>query len=897
VIRSAIARVRELFDRKRIARDLDEELELHLQLEIENNIKHGMAPDEARRAAALAFGGVQRYREETRAARGFERVESILRDTRFALRRLRRAPVFSIGVVGTLAIGIGAAGGVGALVYGVMLRPLPYPDPDRLVRVSIATPGMGIPSSENSSGTYVFFRERVRSFSAIGVSMENEGVVLTDRDAPERVVGAMVSPTALALLGTRPLLGRLFTFDDGIDDTPTMASPVLLSYDVWQRRYGGDSSIVGKFIEISRRKRPVIGVLPKDFDFPSRRVALYFPDNVQATRAGLGDRYLTVVGRLQPGVSVRQAQSEIDALIAHFHERFPELSAADVQRVGLSARVQTLREALAEPVRGELMLLAIMVAVVLLIATTNVATLYLLRAERLHGEVGVSRALGASQSALTQRFVVEGIVVALAGGLVSVPIVAIAVMSKLGFTPGEVPRLHEVALSPVLLLGLLVLSLAVGIGLGVIASWRASGGVASDALRADARATPSRAWRRAQESLVSIQIALALALLLAAGLMASSLARLQRVDIGFKAEGASVFSLTIPRVAYPSFARTVDFHARLIDALKRVPGVTGAAYGMQFPSTPQLLSSHPRLERETDASTQVAIDANVVSPEFFRVMHMPMRAGRSFERGDLTNPTPAVVIGETLARDLFGNGDPLGQTVRLGGSTRYPAYRVVGVVGDVYSDRITDGVLRVAYFPSLADYAASDSVSSRIPFVPAGGTYVVRSDLPFERLGPELRRAVASIDPRVPIWGSRTLESLVAASTARVRLTMLLLAVAAAATLLLGAIGLYSVIAYAVAGRAPEFAIRLALGATPDEIMALVFRRGLLVAVVGVAAGVVLALGGSRLIRGILYEVSATDPFTYAAATVVVLLAVVAATYVPARRAGEADPAKVLRGA
>jgi hypothetical protein len=321
---------------------------------------------------------------------------------------------------------------------------------------------------------------------------------------------------------------------------------------------------------------------------------------------------------------------------------------------------------------------------------------------------------------------------------------------------------------------------------------------------------------------------------------------------------------------------------------------------MQFPSTPQLLMSHPRLEAEHAPSrAQFAVDANVVSSGFFRVMNIPIRAGRSFARGDLLGQTPAVVLSASLARYLFGTSDPLGQTVRIAGSTRYPAYRVVGVVGDVYSDRLTEGVLRVAYFPLLNDVATTVTKSDtvRVPYVPAGGSYVVRSDLPFATLAPELRRAVASIDPRVPIWGARTLESLVAESTARVRLTMLLLGVAACATLLLGAIGLYSVIAYAVSGRAPEFAIRLALGATPNEIMGLVFRRGVFVAGVGVIIGVVLALGGSRIIRVVLYEVSATDPLTYVAATAVVLMMVVAATYIPARRAGAADPASVLRAA
>jgi putative ABC transport system permease protein len=894
---AALARARDLLRRRQLDRELDEEMRFHLDAEIARNVARGLSPDEARRAAVLAFGGVQRFLEDTREARGLAAIDAIARDVRLALRRLRRAPAFTAGTVATLALGVGAASGIGALVYGVLLRPLPYRDPDRLVRLSITTPGLGITSTEQSSGTFVYFAERARSFRTLGAYMENEGVAITDGDAPERATAAIVTPDVLGLLGVTPVAGRLFREEDAGAVSVT-ASPVLISYDLWQRRFGAHPDVAARTIELNRVPRRIAGVLPRGFDFPSRHTSIYFVDRVEATHAGLGDRYLTVIGRLAAGVTVTQAQEELDQLVAHLPDRYPELTADALRQAGLRSRVETMRSAIVAPVRPELTLLAIMMAVLLLITTANVATLTLLRAERLRGQVAVARALGAHGAAVTQRFVVEGLVLALGGAVVACPIVVLAVSAKFGFTDGQIPRLHDVSLTPALFFAMLGVAVAIGLGLGALSAVRAGGGVAADSLRGDSRATRGRGWKRTQEGLVVVQIAVALTLLLAAGVAGKSLFRLKRIDLGFTPRHGATFTIVLPFRAYPTYQRTAAFDLSVLEALRRTPGVTAVAAAMQFPSTPQLLYAHPRLEatRESGRSAQALVTANVVSADFFRVLGIPLRAGRTFAPGDLAAPTPGVVLSRSLAHELFDTENPIGREVRIASGSRYPPYRVVGVSGDVYGDRLIDGVLRVIYFPLLGDLPpTSTETEQRIPFMPAGMHLVVRSTLPMAALVPEFRRAVSSVDPRVPLWDPRTLDAIVADTTGRTRLTMLLLAIAAAATLFLGVIGLYSVIAYGVEGRSREFAVRIALGCTPEAVRRLVVLEGLEVAGVGLLMGVLASIAEGRMLRGVLYEVSATDPVAYVAAGLVVLLSTVLATYVPALRAARGDPVRALR--
>ena len=885
------ARFREMLRRDTIANELREELAAHLDMEIEHNIALGMSADEAKRAALTAFGGVEQFREQTNNARGFVVVEQIARDVRFAARRLRRTPAFTIGVVGTLGIGLGGAVGLGILTHTVLLSPLPYADPDRIVRIEVETPGLGTATTESSPGMYQLFRERSRSIALLGAYYENDGITLQGRGAPERTTAAMVTPSVFRILGTRPALGRLPNDAGSPDDT----IPVLISAEIWQRHFGGDSSVIGRTITLNRFPRRVVGVMPRGFDFPSPDVGVWFPGEEKATNAGLSNRYLSVIGRLREGATVEQANAEVATIVAGIAQRYPELSADAVRESRLHASARTLRSAMVAPVRSDLILLAAVAALVLFIAFTNVATLVLLRAEGVRGEIAVSQALGAGGVAITQRLVAEGLVLAFGGLVVAMPVALTILTTKLGFAADQVPRLHEVHATMPAVLTTSIAAIVIGVVLGLIAALRTRHALADGGLIGQGpRATGSAAWRRSRQALVAAQVAMALAVLLGSGLMARSLRNLHHVDLGFVAHDGVTFSTPLPFSSYDKYQKTVAFHLRVVDALRALPGVSGAAAAMQLPLTPGWDGLEGRLEASSASRTlRATASSSVVTAEYFAVMGIPLR-GRTFERGDYIAPTPSVIISRSLAKALFGGDDPLGKEVKIADAPSYPAYRVVGVVGDVYGNRIADGPLRSLYFPFVADLAPSSLEKPRIPYNPSA-RYVVRTDAPVALMLPEFRRIVASIDPQLPVTELATFDGLVASAMSRVRIATTLLVAAAIAALLLGTVGVYSVIAFAVAGRTREFAVRIAVGAPTRSIIDLVFREGLAMLAVGIAAGVGLSIGSMRLIQNVLYAVSIHDGVTYAATVGLVLVTAMVAIYLPARRAAATDPARVLR--
>jgi len=485
-------------------------------------------------------------------------------------------------------------------------------------------------------------------------------------------------------------------------------------------------------------------------------------------------------------------------------------------------------------------------------------------------------------------------VLAVGGLCVALPIALGILQSKLGFASDQIPRLHEVHLgaATVLVSGV---AIVVGVMLGIIAVLRtrralADGGLVGQA----ARATGSVTWRRWRQTLVAAQVAMAVAVLLASGLMAKSLRNLHAVDLGFTPHGAASFSAPLPFGAYDKYQKTVAFHLRVLDALRALPGVKGVTAVMHPPMMSKWPGLQDRLETTSATRTSYATaTSSVVTAEYFSVMGIPLR-GRTFQRGDYIAETPAVIVSRSLAKELFGAEDPIGREVKLAGSRSYPTYRVVGVVGDVYGGRIADGPVRSLYFPFVDDLAPSSMEKPRIPYNPSA-RYIVRTDASLSALVPEFRRIVAAIDPRLPVTDITTMDDLVAAAMSRTRIATTLLAAAATAALLLGAMGLYSVIAFAVAGRTKEFAVRIAVGATSRSIIRLVFREGVAILVFGMAAGVGLSVGGIRLIQNILYEVSARDAGIYAVTTIVVLITAAVAIYLPAKRAAATDPAGVLR--
>ena len=894
-LRAAITRLVEAFrHRARRAAEQDEEFTFHLEMEAAENLRRGMGRAEAWRAARVRFGGTQRFREETRDARGIVALDNLARDARFALRRLRRARGFAIGVIATLGIGVGAAAGIGTIVYDVLLRDLPYSRPGQLVRVGFITDGIPGTGDLQSASTYLHFAESAHSFTALGAYWTSDAFNITDGDAPERVTVALMTPNVFSLLGVRPILGALFA--PGDSSWSSGRSPILISENLWRRRYGADPAIVGRLVHISRGARTIIGVLPRSFAFPAASVDVYYPAPVPVTRPQIAARYYSVVGRLRDGVGKSAAESELQALIRTLPARFPAITSGMLQRSRARVSVESLKAATVAPVRAQLLLLGALVVVVLLIATTNVVNLVLLRTERSGQEIAIAVSLGAGRLALAQRFLTEGLALGVASGLVALPAAALIVSTKFGFSEREIPRLQEVSFTGGTVALVFGCAVAIGILVGAIALTRTRAAGLLDRLRGS-RATWGRSWRRAQDGLVVLQVAIALVLLVAAGLLGRSFWNLRNAKIGFDPDNALTFQVSLPWSGYTSYAQDAVFHARLMDRLAQLPGVKTVGATLHLP-----LAGHGAPDLDTqiqpgdgEGKPPVAAAGNLASPDYFRTMGIAFLAGRPFRAGDLRG-IPAVAVSERLARMLFGTTDVVGRRIReaprAGGASR--TYTIVGVVGDVYWARIQDGYVPMAYFPLLRDGDGLPSDSNPVPYRPAELQYAVRgTPLP----GPAaIQTIVNHLDRRVPATDVRRLAVLVDRATARVRLTMLLMGVAAVAALLLAIVGVYTVVAYAANGRMREFGIRLALGAAPSRVGGMVLRDGMRLVAVGTVAGLAAALGATRLLRALLYEVNPTGLAEFTAATLLLVAVTLLATLVPARRAAGTHPAGVLRG-
>jgi predicted permease len=549
-----------------------------------------------------------------------------------------------------------------------------------------------------SEATYIHFAKSARSFTALGAYWTSEDFNVTDGDAPERVTVALMTPNTFTLLGARPILGQLFEVGD--TSWSNGRSAILISENLWRRRYGADSSIIGRRIDINRGARIVMGVLPRSFDFPTASVDIFYPAAVPVNRPQITARYYNVIGRLRDGIEPRRAEAELRALIPSLAERFPAITPDMLQRSRARVSVQPLKTATVASVRAQLVLLGLMVAVVLLIATTNVVNLFLLRTERASQEIAIALSLGATRVALAQRFAIEGIVLGLASAIVALPAAALALSTKFGFTEREIPRLHEVSFTGETAALVLECAVLIGAAVGLIGLTRAGVVGLFDRLRSS-RSTSSRTWRRAQNGLVAFQVAIALVLLVAAGLLGRSFWNLRHAKIGFEPGNAMTFQVSLPFDAYSSYAENAAFHAKTMDRLAALPGVTSVAAALVLPLASR---GTPGLDMQLQAGDEagrpmISSAGNLASADYFRVMGIPLRAGRSFLPGDLR--APAAVLSERLATTLFGTKDVVGRRIRRTARPGAPptTLTIVGVVGDVHWARIEDGYVPMAYFP------------------------------------------------------------------------------------------------------------------------------------------------------------------------------------------------------
>jgi predicted permease len=829
-------------------------------------------------------------RKRTRrwAARG-DRTWSELRSV---VRRLRRSPGFTVTGSATVALAVGASVVVFSLVDAVLIRPLPYPDAERLVSIQHAAPGIDQPGDGISAAAYFVYGD-AEAVERLGVLTEAR-VNLTGQGDPERIEVALASHDLFATLGIPALHGRVFQPADAHrGDRLT-----VLEHGTWKRRYGGDPEMVGQRITINGREWTVVSVMPPGFGFPRPSTQAWLHVTPERAEAGIRDFYHVAVARLRPGFSAPDAASELARLRPAFAEGWADASPRWLEQAGLTAVVQPLKERVVGDVTLPLWLLFGAVVLLLLVASANVTNLFLVRAEQRRGELALHLALGAGRGAVLRHFVLEGLALAALGGLLGLLAGAAAVDMLLASAPLEIPRLHEVAVDGRSFLFVALLTLVAGATFGCVPIWchrrldvraalKGGGGTGVDA---PSRQGPVRV-------LVGAQVAVALTLVVGSLLMVRSLQRLMQVDRGFDGEGVSTMFITLPFGRYPAFDDARRFFDRVLQDVRALPGVEAAGACTDLPLSP-IVWGEDLLPldvegRPTDAAEPAGrARLQQYFPGYLEALRI-QQAGHRFAGGEPASTSRPVLVSASLARRLFGESSPLGRRVRLAARAEAvdsdpPWNTVVGVVGDVRDASLAGAPSPILYVPVL-DRPVVEG------WIPRGMYLVVRASVDPGSLPPAIRRIVGAVDPDVPISDVATMTALVAADTARRRFTMTLLAIAAATALFLGTVGLYGVVSCSVGRRRHEIGVRMALGARSSEVGRMIVGEALEVTLVGLAAGTVAALWLTRFLGALLYDVAPSDPLAFAATAGLLLAVSVLASWLPARRAARIDPSRALR--
>lgn len=891
--------LRALLFRRQEERDLEEELEFHRNAAIEENLRQGMSPGEARRRAEIRLGGIEEIKERVRDARGTRLLEDLARDLRFAGRRLLKQRGFSLPIVVTIALGIAVASAVFALLNAVLLRPLPYPESDRLVTVGHIATGTDLSLTGLSPGTFLHYHDRNRSFESMAVYLE-DARILSDIERPEQVRVALVSADFFNVMQAMPSLGNLPAGDLDLKND----KGVMISHDLWVGRYAADPAIIGRSIEIDREQYQVTGVVEAGFHFPQDETEIWMIGHMEEIlarfggRAALGGFYLRGIARLKPSQSIETAQEDLKRLVEALPTAFPDVTEGDLERMGLETVVGSLKESVVGPVRPGLLLLVATAGILLLMAWANAMNLSLLRAERQQGEVALERALGAGYRRLIQRFLSEGLLLAAPAGLAGFTLAQFAVGVRLGFGSSEIPRLREMIVDAPVVGFISSVSLMTALLLATVSlmSVRRSGFSGSPA--ESLRFLRSERQREGGKRLLAAgQVALALTLLIGSALMVRSYSRMARLDLGFRPDGAITFLLPLPSQIYADRSATLRLHAGVLERLRQLPGVEAAetATVAAFPLTPVPDYFNDTLSLPSPTSSNAPSSRalfSFVTRGYFKAMGIPILKGNTFDR-ESRGEIATAILSARLAEELYRGRNAIGRLV-LSQNTGGLQYRVAGVVGDVPSRSIREGPSNVLYLLNPAGEGAGEGPAA--PTVALRNEqYIVRTELPMSSLLPAIRRSIGEVDPKLALTGVEMLEDLVFRSLATARLTMLLLVVASTTALFLGLIGIYTVLAYSIRCRKRELGVRMALGASPGGIVALVVRQGALLTLGGIAAGLLAASGLTRFLSSLLYDVSSSDPLAFSTAALLLFVVALIASAIPARQAARIDPVKTLR--
>lgn len=815
------------------------------------------------------------------------------REIRHATRRLARNPAFSLAAVFTLALAIGANAAIFAVVQRVLLNPLPYPDSDRIVDIDHGALALNVPSGFGMTrGLYYHYSGRARTLDGIALFRAGD-LTLTGGGEPERIRVARATTSLGSVLRVAPALGRWFIEAEGVPGAPQVA---LLSHRLWSRRYGGNPAILGQPVMLGGVATEIVGVMPASFAFPDPRVDTWIAE--QASREmGFGTWTYDGIARLRTGATAANAQLELTALLADLTQAFPgDLLARGNADTRLIVSVRTLKEATIGGVERALWILLGSVGLVLLVACANVANLFLVRSDARQREIAVRRALGAGRFGIARYFFAESTILSTAGGVIGLALAWGAVRLLVRFGPPALPRLDEVRLDHIAVAFTFALSLLTAFAFGAIPLCR--GGRLAPALPDSGRSsTAGRGRHRARHLLIGVQTALALVLLVSSGLMVRSFQELRAVDPGFDPTSALTFSVGLPERDYPDREAAVAAHYAILDRLSALPGVTAASASTCLPLAGGCSGNTVRVQGRTYPPGTIPPLAlfRAVAGGYCEAMGIPLRRGRTLDRGDVDRREPVVVVNEAFARRFFPDEDPIGQRVASNRPSNLEWLTIVGVVSNTPWRALSEQPAPQLYMPmSLAGGPGIPRSSLAGPDISVM-SFVVRSATPSLSLLQVVRRAIAATDPNLALAEVRSLQEVLDRASAEMAFTMFLIALAGHVALLLGVIGIYGVMSYVVSQRTSEIGVRLALGAAPGSVAGMIVRQGGLVVLAGITSGLATALAGSRMIESLLYGVSARDPGIYVSMTLILLSVALLACWLPARRAARLSPLEALR--
>lgn len=806
-------------------------------------------------------------------------------DLRFAIRNILRTPGFAVVAVLTLALGIGANAAIFSVVSGVILRPLGYPRPESLVRIVSQFPAMGFDTFWVSPPEYFELRERSRSFQALG-AYTTSAANLSGADRPHRVVSVGTTPDLFTALGVPPLLGRTFS---PAEDLPNAEPTVVLSYATWKNLFGGDPAIVGRAVDKDGARTVVIGVMPEGFDVFDAGAEVFEPVGIDpADRVNRrGNHLLHLIGRLRDGVTVETARAELDALVRSWREAVPKGHVPGYPNHRLL--LNPLKDDLVGGARNALLVLQGAVAFVLLIACANLANLLLARAESRHREFAIRTALGARRGRLLRQFLAEAMLLAMAGAALGLVLATTGVRALVASYPGSIPRAAEIGTDPQVLLFTLALAVLTGCIFGLAPLVHLNPSTVALAIKEGGPRASAGARNRTRRALVVAEVALAVMLVIGAGLMLRSLWNLMQVDPGFRRDQLVTFGINLPQAAYPNAEARAQFFSGLLEEMRTIPGVQGVAALAGLPPKRQVNANDTDIEGYTAPAEGPFENVDyyqAVAIGSLEALGIPVVDGRSFEPTDAAGG-PVVLINQTMAKTFWKGESPIGHRLRPGGPST-PWFTIVGVVRDVKQGGLeaktgTELFFAIEQLPRVAGFFYSQL------------NVVLRTSQPLSSLAGRIQEAVAARDPSLPVIKLRTMDDVFSESTARPRFLAQLLAAFAMLALGLAAVGTYGILSYLVTERRREIGIRMALGANRGSVLAMVMGQGMALAAAGVAIGVLGALGVTRVMAALLFGVSPADPPTIAAVVAAIATVAFAACYLPARRATLLDPMHVLR--